>query len=369
MIQVSHEKQYISPFIVSLKDAKNRIKKARSNGKTVGLCHGGFDLLHPGHIKHFKSARALCDILVVSITADEFVTLRKGLGRPIFTDTLRAYMVASLRAVDFVVISPFKTGVDIIKALKPSFYIKGPDFIGKQTPGIQAERTAIQTVGGEMKYTSDPPSSTTAIIEYIKKEIREVSLLLIVDRDGTLITNNKFFGKEKDWKARLTLNRPVVSLLSYLKTKYRAVMIVITNQQGVARGYFTEKKVYEINHEITESLMKQGIGIASWQVCPDVDETYSKQHPEVTWLKTYVKKKTNRKPSTDMVEKALKVLGKTSFDFNSMLVLGNDQDDALLAKHLHASYINVSAKNYEILVKECERAIKYHMQYHVQSHT
>ncbi len=155
--------------MVPLVKAASFVRSLRKQGKTVGLCHGGFDLLHPGHVKHFESAKKHCDVLVVSVTSDRFVEGRKGAGRPIYPDQLRAYMIASLAVVDYVVITDFKLGVDVIHALQPSLYIKGSDFVGKQTPGITAEREAIQSVGGTMVYTKDPKLSTSAIIEHIRK--------------------------------------------------------------------------------------------------------------------------------------------------------------------------------------------------------
>lgn len=159
---------YTSPKIISLSRAAKKIRTLRRDGKRVGLCHGGFDLLHPGHVRHFESAKKLCDVLVVSVTSDRFVAGRKGEGRPIFPDKLRAYMIASLSVVDWVIVTDFKLGVDVINALQPSLYIKGPDFIGKQTPGITAERAAIAAVGGTIVYTKDPKLATTEIIDYIK---------------------------------------------------------------------------------------------------------------------------------------------------------------------------------------------------------
>ncbi len=169
MIAVPPGSSFSSTTIIAHRKAASLIDRLKKQGKLVGLCHGGFDLLHPGHIKHFESAKKLCDVLVVSVTSDRFVQGRKGAGRPIFPDTLRAYMIANLQMVDWVVITDFKLGVDVIHALKPSMYIKGPDFIGKQTPGITAEREAIKVVGGKMVYTDDPKLSTTEIIDYIRK--------------------------------------------------------------------------------------------------------------------------------------------------------------------------------------------------------
>lgn len=331
--------------------AATRIARLKKEGKLVGLCLGGFDLLHPGHVKHFESAKKLCDVLVVSVTSDRYVASRKGEGRPIFPDQLRAYMIASLSVVDWVVITDFKLGVDVIKALKPSLYIKGPDFIGKQTPGITAEREAISAVGGTMAYTKDPKLSTTEIIEYIQQKIPSKRLLVILDRDGTIIHNDGFVGRDDDWKRALSLNAPVVSFLSYLQTKYKTTMIVVSNQSGVARGYFDEERVQEVNTVINEMLKNQGVKIDAWQYCPDVDAVYVSSHPEIPWQKKFVKKTTKRKPFPAMVIDALKEMGKNIRDFDTIMVLGNSQDDDGLAKALDAEWLDVRGKTYETLVE------------------
>jgi len=171
MLKISNIEGYTSKKIIDYGKAAEKIAEIKENNKTVGLCHGQFDLLHPGHIKHFESAKKLCDVLVVSITSDRFITQRKGQGRPIFNEKLRGYMIAGIEHVDYVFISDFNLGVEVIKTLKPSFYIKGPDYIDKKDEEIDAEREAIKSVGGEIKYTNDPKFSTTEIIEYISKQI------------------------------------------------------------------------------------------------------------------------------------------------------------------------------------------------------
>ena len=343
MITVASASSYASEKIISMTRAAVTIARIKKQGEAVGLCHGGFDLLHPGHVKHFESAKKLCDVLVVSVTSDRYVTTRKGEGSPIFPDKLRAYMIAGLQAVDWVAVTDFKLGVDVIRALKPSRYIKGPDFIGKQTPGISAEREAIAAAGGAMAYTKDPKLSTTEIIEYIQQKIPSKRLLIILDRDGTIITNDGFFGRDADWKRKLSLNAPVVSFLSYLQTKYKTTKIVVSNQSGVARGYFDEGRVQAVNHAINEMLRNQGITIDAWEFCPDVDTGYARAHPEINWKKKYVKSTTTRKPSPAMVT----VKGK---DFDSVMVLGNSDDDRKLAQALRAKWIDVRGKTYEELI-------------------
>jgi rfaE bifunctional protein nucleotidyltransferase chain/domain len=349
MINPTNIEVYKSGKILSFKSVTSKVAELRKSGKTVGLCHGGFDLLHPGQVKHFESAKKLCDILFVSVTSDRFVAGRKGEGRPVFPAKLRAYMIAKLTDVDYVFISDFEKGIEVINSTKPDYYIKGPDFIGKQTPGITAERAAIAALGGEMKYTSDPKLSTTEIIDYIKNMERK-KLLLIIDRDGTLITNDDFFGQDPDWKTQIKYNNDVISLLSYLQTKFQTTKIVASNQAGVARNYFDDQRVRDINSTIDLELKSRGIKIDSWQFCPDMDSGYVAKNP-LKVNPAYVKKTTKRKPATTMVVDGLLEINKSIADFMEVLVIGDRDDDAKLAVKLKAKFIDVKWKKYPELIK------------------
>ena len=79
------------------------VEQLRAAGKVVAHAHGTFDLLHLGHVRHLEAARRLCDVLVVTVTADQFVN--KGPGRPVFTEILRAEMLATLEYVDWVAVN------------------------------------------------------------------------------------------------------------------------------------------------------------------------------------------------------------------------------------------------------------------------
>ncbi len=158
---------YSSAKIIKPEEAAVFVSRLKSFGKKVGLCLGCFDLLHPGHIKHLESAKKLCDYLIVAITADKFISMRKSPERPIFHEKLRAYMIANIEAVDCVVIQNFEKGTEIIEMIKPSFYIKGPDIINLDSPAINEEREMVRKIGGEMRYTTDPKWAATEIIEHI----------------------------------------------------------------------------------------------------------------------------------------------------------------------------------------------------------
>jgi hypothetical protein len=197
-----------------------------------------------------------------------------------------------LSCVDYVVITDFAKGVEVIEQLKPSFYIKGPDFIGKTTPGITSEREAIKRIGGEIKYTNDPKLSTTEIIDYIKNQLDVPEILVVLDRDGTLIQDDGYFGRNERWKEELQLNETVVSYVSYLQTKYKTTQLVITNQQGVARNYFNTVRVEEINAYIHSLLAQKGIKIDKWEFCGDVDAAYAALKKEAVFNPAHVKEKT-----------------------------------------------------------------------------
>ncbi len=143
-----------------------------------------------------------------------------------------------------------------------------------------------------------------------------------------------------------------MSFLSYLQTKYKTTKIVVSNQSGVARGYFDEQRVRQINEEIGDRLKTQGVSIDAWQFCTDVDAAHARRHPEIAWKRQYVKTTTRRKPSVAMVTDALALLGKKTGDFDAMIVLGNSDDDAGLAHVLGARWIDVRGTSYEELLKQ-----------------
>jgi len=343
MILTENMNIYSAGNFIELREAKKLTKKFKEEGKDVGLCHGGFDLLHPGQIKHLESAKTLCDLLFVSVTSDRFVELRKGSGRPIFPDVLRAYMIANLKFVDYVFVSDFQRGIEVIKNIQPTFYIKGPDFINKMTPGITAERQAIASVGGEIKYTTDSKLSTTEIIDYIKERVDEKHLLLGIDRDGTLIKEENFLGREDNWKEKIILKENVIGLISFLQTKYNTTKIVVSNQAGVAKGYFDCQTVEKINSHLEKLLEGRGIKIDNWQYCPDVDLAYAtSKKDEIEFDKDLIKLETRRKPNNKMLLEGVKTLGKNISDFDNIIIFGDREEDLGLAKTMCALYIDAN---------------------------
>ena len=151
--------------IKSLTELQQIIVDLKSKGKKIVHCHGVFDLLHIGHIKHFEEARTFGDVLVVTITLDKFV--RKGPNRPAFTTTLRLEALASLESVDYVAENRWPSAIETIKLLKPDIYCKGPDYQNQEmdiTGKIKKEEKTILSVGGRMQYTNDLTFSSSNLL-------------------------------------------------------------------------------------------------------------------------------------------------------------------------------------------------------------
>lgn len=153
-----------NPKLLPLHDLAPVVARHRADGRRVVLCHGVFDLLHIGHVRHFEQAKKLGDVLVVTLTPDRFVN--KGAGRPAFPEALRAEFLASLGCVDYVAVNHWPTAVDTIHLLKPDLFAKGSEFQQLQdTIGhVSKEADAVRAVGGEVVFTEDVVFSSSALI-------------------------------------------------------------------------------------------------------------------------------------------------------------------------------------------------------------
>lgn len=154
-----------APKIHELDELGTIVARERGTGKTVVHCHGVFDLLHVGHIRHFNEARAQGTLLVVTLTEDKHVN--KGPNRPAFSEGLRAEAIAALEAVDYVAISRHPTAVPAIRTLRPDVYVKGPDYRNPAddvSGGIALEEAAVREGGGRIHITDDVAFSSSALI-------------------------------------------------------------------------------------------------------------------------------------------------------------------------------------------------------------
>ena len=138
----------ISDKIVPLKELAQRANKLRAAGKKIAATNGCFDLLHVGHVRYLKAARARGDALIVGINGDQSVRELKGAGRPVNNENDRAEILAALDCVDLVTIFPEIRATRFLEIATPDVYVKGGDY--NQDTLNSEERQALQKIGAKI---------------------------------------------------------------------------------------------------------------------------------------------------------------------------------------------------------------------------
>ncbi len=156
--------------VLELEELREIILGIKSNGGTVGLCHGCFDVLHAGHLKHFEAASRMCDVLIVTVTPDQYIN--KGSNRPVFPVEQRAELISGMTCIDFVGVNKWPSAIELINLLKPTMLIKGQEYetkAEKVNPNFLKEKIAIEEIGGNVAFTYEWVSSSSAAIERMRK--------------------------------------------------------------------------------------------------------------------------------------------------------------------------------------------------------
>jgi rfaE bifunctional protein kinase chain/domain len=156
----------------------------RPRQRSVIMCHGTFDLVHPGHVRHLMYAKSKADVLVASLTSD--IHISKADYRPFVPQQLRAMNLAALEVVDFVVIDENPTPIESIRFLQPDYFAKGYEYLnGGLNPKTQDEIEALASYGGEIIFTpGDVVFSSSAFIELAPPNISTDKLMTLMDSEG-----------------------------------------------------------------------------------------------------------------------------------------------------------------------------------------
>ncbi|MDH4945450.1 D-glycero-beta-D-manno-heptose-7-phosphate kinase [Sulfurimonas sp. C5] len=159
--EASLHKSTSDAHIKSFEEVQRLVERYKANGKKVVFTNGCFDILHVGHVKYLQVAKSFGDILIVGLNSDESVSRLKGPTRPVNIAEDRAYLLAALEAVDFVVPFEDDTPYELIKMVKPDILVKGGDYEGKAVVGTEfaGELKLVDFVDGK---------STTKTIEKIQ---------------------------------------------------------------------------------------------------------------------------------------------------------------------------------------------------------
>ena len=250
--------------IITLSQAKEIVAVLKENGKIVGFTNGCFDCCHLGHLNSFVQAKKLCDVLIVAVNSDASVKRYKGENRPIQDEMTRALLLASMDLIDYVIIFGEDTPLHIVDALRP-------DIVAKEgyTLDRWPEGRLVQSYGGKA-VTLDRLEgySTSYLVEKMQKEeegIMPSSKALFLDRDGTINVDYGYVYRQKDFH----LIDGILDLCKKAEQK-GYLIIVITNQSGIARGYYSDADFQKLNDYMIDLFKQNGVKITDVFYCPDL---------------------------------------------------------------------------------------------------
>jgi rfaE bifunctional protein kinase chain/domain/rfaE bifunctional protein nucleotidyltransferase chain/domain len=164
-------------------------KFPRHRNDKVAMCHGVFDLVHPGHIRHLVFAKQKVSKLIVSITSD--IHVKKAELRPYVPQNLRAENLAALEFVDFVIIDENETPIKNLRKIKPDFFVKGYEYVKNQTNArTQIEIDVLKSYGGKFLFTpGDFVLSSSKIIQNDKPDLSIIKLKSLIEGEKVAVTD------------------------------------------------------------------------------------------------------------------------------------------------------------------------------------
>ena len=156
----------------------------RPRDKKVIMCHGTFDVVHPGHVRHLLYAKTKANVLIASLTADEHI--KKGNMRPYVPEDLRAVNLAAMEMVDYVIVDRDPTPIRNLTLIKPDYFAKGYEYTaGSINPKTQEEIDLLASYGGEMIFTpGDIVYSSSALLEIAPPSIAVEKLMTLMEAEG-----------------------------------------------------------------------------------------------------------------------------------------------------------------------------------------
>jgi D-glycero-D-manno-heptose 1,7-bisphosphate phosphatase len=308
---------------------KNKIKETeelvkivqhlKRKNKKIVACSGSFDILHIGHINLLREAKALGDILIVLLNSDKSIRSYKGPARPINPQKNRAQVLASLETVDFITIFDEITPTKVLEKLKPDIYYQGSDW-GRNC----IEREVIEKNGGKIyvrKIPKEEPTTSQLVQKIIKAYSKPSGKAVFLDRDGTININEpEHLHKIEDFKFTLYAIRALKKLS---KSDYK--IIIVTNQSGIGRGYYTERDLKKLHQWMLKEFRKKRIRVDKIYYCPHRPED----------------KCSCRKPNIGMLLKAVKDF---NISLNDSWLVGDDERDVIMGRRANVKTIKLGKK-------------------------
>ena len=304
--------------IKSQKEITAIAKALRNQGKKIILLSGSFDILHSGHIESFKEAKSQGDILIVLLNSDRSIKIYKGPNHPINAMKERAKVLSVIQYIDYIVAFDDITPNEVISKIKPDIFCNGKEW-GKNC----VEREAVENYGGKIYVLKQQSSvSTSQIVKriihsHMEPDIRAVFL----DRDGTINVNKpEYVHKIEDF---IFIPGALTALKKLSETEYK--IIIVTNQSGIARGYYNAKDLARLNQWLLKKLKENGIRI---------DKIYFCSHgPDDGCL--------CRKPKIGMFLKAVRDF---KINLSKSWIIGDGKTDIVAGKNANVKTIKIGSR-------------------------
>ena len=222
------------------------------------MTNGVFDVLHRGHVSYLHRAAELGASLLVAVNTDHSARmLGKGPDRPLNAAEDRAYVLAGLESVDLVTFFDTSTPVELIRAIRPDIYVKGGDYDME----MLAETSVVRSWGGQsVAIPFVDGFSTTALVQRIRKPLRKAAFL---DRDGVI---NKDKGYVHHWDDFEFVPGAIEGMRRLQQAGY--ALVIVTNQSGVARGYYSEDQYHVLTRNLLSELTGKGVHVDGVYHCP-----------------------------------------------------------------------------------------------------
>jgi rfaE bifunctional protein nucleotidyltransferase chain/domain len=316
--------------ICSLQDLESKLA---SLPRPLVMTNGVFDVIHRGHVSYLNQAAELGASLLVAVNSDISARmLGKGPSRPLNSADDRAYVLAGLASVDLLIFFDERSPVELIKVIRPDIYVKGGDY----DMDALEETQAVRSWGGQsMAIPFVNGFSTTALVDRIRKTVSPLRKAVFLDRDGVI---NKDKAYVHLWEEFEFLPGAIEGMKKLQDAGYE--LVIVTNQSGLARGYYTEAQYQALSKSFRQHLVEQGVKLAGVFHCP--------HHPKGS-VHSLALVCNCRKPKPGLLIQGANELG---IDMLNSILIGDKQTDieAARAAGVGRAY-SVDSNNLEVLVE------------------
>jgi rfaE bifunctional protein kinase chain/domain len=312
----------------------------RPRRKKVIMCHGTFDVVHPGHVRHLLYAKTKADILIGSLTADEHIM--KGNMRPYVPEDLRAINLAALEMVDYVVIDHDATPLRNLALIQPDYFAKGYEYTaGAVHPKTQEEINVIDGYGGEMIFTpGDIVYSSSALIELAPPSIAVEKLMTLMSAEGVSFKDLRdTLGKLKGLRAHVVgdtivdsytycsmiggmTKTPTMSVRFEKKVDYTGGAAIVAKHLRAAGAEVTFSTV--LGNDAYRTFVLEDLATFGVHVLPIIDETRPTTNKNAIVAETYRLLKVDTLDNRSISDKIAEQLKRQIADTPSQAVVFSD---------------------------------------------